>query len=280
MSISKILTLFCTVSAVIILTAVQSLAGAWTMPAGTFYDRFTFNFYYAGKNFNESGNRENMPFNGDFTDINLNNYLEYGITDRFTLINSMYFKHIEREDDYRAEKTYGIGDIDLGVRAKLAEGSLGILSLQGLVKIPAAYDRHDSLPLGNGQYDLEWRLLYGRSLWPLIPGYYNFELGYRVRFEAPADEFRYLLEIGSDFTDNIYGRVKLDGIKSMNNGNSTDSSDNPTTTNNFDLGKLDVTLGYKLTKALKLEAGYTPALYGWHTSAGSTYSLSLSFQTN
>jgi hypothetical protein len=120
--------------------------------------------------------------------------------------------------------------------------------------------------------------LYGRSLWPHIPGYCSFEAGYRWRLDAPSDELRYLIEFGMDFTKDFYGRIKLDGIYSVDNGSHFDVSGNPTITNNFDLAKLDMTVGYKISKTLALEAEYTPEIYGKNTAAGATYTIALTYQ--
>ena len=154
-----------------------------------------------------------------------------------------------------------------------------VIAAQTLVKIPEAYNKNDALPVGNGQYDFEVRLLYGRSLYPLIPGYYNFEVGYRWRLGDPSDEVRYLVEFGIDVTKDVYARAKLDGIYSMDNGERLGTAGNPTTTNNFDIGKLDMALGYKMSKQWGLEFGYTPAIYGQNTSLGATYSIAMAFQT-
>ena len=87
-----------------------------------------------------------------------------------------------------------------------------------------------------------------------------------------------MAEVGSDLGKSFYGRVKLDGIYSRDNGKKTSSAGNPTTTNSFDLGKLDLTLGYKLTPSWSLEAALTPAVYGQNTAAGTTYTLALAYQ--
>lgn len=249
------------------------------MQKGKLYDRVAGNVYFADDNFEKNSRRTDFPANGKFTDINLSNYIEYGLTDSITLINSLVYKRIENENDTVKETTYGVGDIDLAARYKLYDGTAGVLSTQGTVKIPEAYDKNKALPLGNGQYDAELKLLYGRSLWPHIPGYCSAEIGYRWRFQDPADELRYLVEFGMDFTKALYGRIKLDGIMSMDNGKKTDVSGNPTTTNNFDLGKLDIALGYKFTPAWGMELGYTPAIYGQNTAAGATYTIAATYQT-
>jgi hypothetical protein len=247
------------------------------MKQGKFYDRFGINYYFANEEFDNDGDRRDFAADGEFKDFHLSNYIEFGIADSITLINSIYYKSIEKEDDNVKQETRGIGDIDVGAKFKIAEGPWGILSSQTLVKFPA-YDDNDDLPLGNGQIDFEIRLLYGRSLYPYIPGYCNFEIGYRWRFEDPADELRYLVEFGVDFSTNIYGRVKLDGIYSMDNGKNTDTSGNPTTTNNFDLGKLDTALGYKISQGWGIELGYTPEIYGQNTASGATYTVALTYQ--
>jgi hypothetical protein len=254
------------------------LAGAWTLGMGKIYDRLAFNYYYANKEFDKSGDETDFANHDDFRDFNLNNYLEYGLTDKITLINSLYYKFIRKEDDTVKMETYRLGDIDLGAKFKLYDGSLGVISGQTMVKIPEAYNKNDALPVGNGQYDFEARLLYGRSLYPFIPGYCNFEIGYRWRFGDPADEIRYLAEFGTDFSKDFYGRVKLDGIYSIDNGLRTDTSGNPTTTNNFDIGKLDMALGYKMSKQWSVELGYTPAIYGQNTALGATYAIAVAFQ--
>jgi hypothetical protein len=260
-------------------SATASFAGAWTAPKNTFYEKLAFNYYYSNQTFDKTGKRVDTANNGKFTDYNISNYFEYGLTNDLTVINAMAYKWLEDDTDLRRTKGYGLGDVDLGLRYKLMDNAVGILSTQALVKIPGPYDRSDPLPLGNGQFDGELRLLFGRSLYPLLPAYGNVEIGYRWRASDPSDELRYLVEFGVDVTKALYGRLKLDGIYSIDNGNKFGNDGNPTTTNNFDLGKLDITVGYKVTQAWGLEASYTPALYGQNTAAGATYSLALFYKT-
>ena len=144
-----------------------------------------------------------------------------------TAITSLTYKWLHNSTWTSGYRSQSVGDIELGARVKLFDGKPGIVSTQLLVKIPGLYGSTDNLPLGNGQYDLELRLLYGRSFWPLIPGYGNVEAGYRWRAGAPSNEFRYLGEFGVDFTKVLYGRVKLDGTLSTNNGSNLGSGGQP-----------------------------------------------------
>ncbi|MEN6439035.1 MAG: hypothetical protein ABFD97_10680 [Syntrophobacter sp.] len=256
----------------------QCHAGAWTQAKGKFYERFGVNRYFTDEQFDSNGNKEDFPSGGKYSENYLSNYIEYGLTDRITLINALYYKAAEKKDNETDVKADGLGDVDLGAKFKLYDGRLGVFSVQGLTKIPGDYDSSDTLPLGAGQYDFEVRLLYGLSLYRFLPGYCNFEIAHRWRMGDPADEIRYLIEFGVDITKRLYGRVKLDGTLSMNNGNKLSVSGNPTVNNNFDLGKLDTALGYRLTDSWMLEVGYTPEIYGRNTSSGATYSLAIAYQ--
>ena len=262
-----------------LMTAGSLFAGAWTQEKGKSYHRVAANYYDANEEYDADGDSRHMDFNGKFTDFNLNYYMEYGILDELTVMASVYYKMIEQEsDDYKYD-IYGMGDVDLGVRYHLHNSNIGIFSLQGMIKIPELYDEDDTLPLGNGQYDYELRLLYGRSLWPMIPGYMNLEAGHRWRDKAPSDEFRYLAEIGSELGKYFYTRAKLDALVSMNNADEfTDDFGNPTSTLEYDLSKLDLTLGYHITESIGLELGYTQALWGENTAKGITWTFAVSFQ--
>ncbi len=270
---------FMVVAGFLLGTASAVHAGAWPQKQGHLYNRLSINYFHASRDFDGDGESTDMAANGEFTDYNLSNYFEYGLLAPLTGFASLAYKRIRNDNDLRRDTTWGVGDIDVGLRQRLLENDLGVFAVQGLVKIPEAYDEHDDLTLGNGQYDLEARLLYGRSLYPLLPGYAGIEVGYRWRLEDPSDEVRYLVEFGGEFTKSLYGRVKLDGIYSADNGKKRDAGGNPTTTNHFDVGKLDLTVGYKLTPAWGLEAAWTPALYGRHTAVGATYTLAVSYAT-
>ena len=242
-------------------------AGAWTLPQGKLYDKASLNYYTADPK---------------FTDKNIGNYIEYGITDSISIINSLYYKQIRNSSTAAGitttTTTRGVADVEIGLKQKLAESANGVFSHQAMVKIPGNYDRNSALPLGNGQVDLEYRVLYGLSLAHWFPGYANFEAGYRYRAEAPSDEFRYLAEVGVDITKRLYARVKLDGILSMGNAsNTTNINGNPTAENQFDLQKLDTALGYKLTDNWGLEFGYTPTVHARNTAKGTTYSLGVTY---
>ncbi len=278
-SVKRVVWVTAWVVMIIVSTTDPVFAGAWTAKQGDMYCKLTFNLYEADEMFNDSGNKAAFRDSGEFSDTNISTYMEYGITDKITLLGSLSYKRLKSENNAMIYKTRGFSDLDLGVKYRLASGNFGVISAQGLIKIPEFYDDDTAVALGNNQYDTEIRLLYGKSLYPFVPGYINIEAGYRLRAEEPSDEFRYLLELGFDITDAVYSRVKLDGIIGMDNNDTVlDYAGNPTTTLDYDLGKLDLALGVNLSKQVGIELGYRGDIYGENTASGENVSLSLVVQ--
>lgn len=291
----------------------MALAGAWTLKEGGMYNRFAFNYYYSDRLFGSSGGSDFMPMRGRFYDKNLNWYEEYGVTDRITVLSSVYYKWLNANDMYVKSESEGVGDVDLGIKYKLYDGPV-VVSVQGLIKYGQLYD-NENPQIGNHQNDYELRLLLGRSLWPL-PAYCGLELAYRLRDNGPSDEFRYLLEFGGNLSKKLSARIKLDGIHAIGNADSPKSFEarpqsgtlnlndlllkpvsggfsantgqqvqfidiqslsNPTLATEYDLIKLDMTLAYQLTERLGVEVEVTPAIYGENTSKGVTSTLAFTY---
>jgi protein XagA len=247
-------------------------AGAWTPDAGSAYQKLAFNFFRSDASFS-AGQDRRQGFK-EFTNTNLTYYLEYGIRDGLAFFGSLPAERLTQRTKGRNEvETFGFGDVDLGLRYRLWNRGV-VFSTQFLFKAPYLYDRGNRLPLGNGQEDLEGRLLLGRSLGRL--GYFGLEGGYRYRRGAPSDEFRYLVEYGFNATDRVYLRAKRDSISAIGNGEKVDGGrGNPQLRNEFDLGKLELTAGYGFTKIWFGEFTFTPNLYGRNTLRGENFQLAV-----
>lgn len=277
-------------------TAGTVCAGAWTMPVGKLYTRMAYSEYEAQRYFYEDGSskayapRDGKQRDFDYDEQTWSFYAEYGLFDNLTLIGAFDYKETEwtfqsggRNGFVAVDKTTkssGLADIKFGIRYRLLEMEAGALSLQGLYKSAEAYDHKDEnlsadIRLGDAQDDFELRLQFGHSLYPYVPGYFNVEAGYRWRSEYMSDEFIYLVEAGVDITDSLYIRTKLDGTANVGNGDDPFANEHNANANEVDLGKLEVTAGYKLTSRLAVEASYFNELYGASTTNGETWSLAL-----
>jgi hypothetical protein len=253
----------------------NSLAGAWVSAEGSGYGKLSLNTYSA-----DEFEGENTDF-AQFDSNAVTYYGEYGLGNDFAVYGSVTYQELEQWDSSLAvTKGSGLGDAELGVRYQW-QAEPFVLSTSLLVKLPYLYDENEALPRGNGQEDVEFRVLIGKSLYPY--GYFGVEAGYRLRTDAPSDEYRYLIEYGFDINENVYFRTKLDGTQSANNADvvsdSNDQLGNLALLSEFDLGKLELTVGYNFGQPAKerwgLEFTYTQEIYGENTLQGETLSLGL-----
>jgi len=259
------------VFSLLMFTPTLAHAGAWTAPKGDVYLKGAVNYFETSSRFgpDDLGGFEN------FRDLNFNVYLEYGLQDNLTFFTTTSLKDIENTANGVTTSNSGIADVDLGLRYNLSSGPT-VISVQGLFKAPFLYSADSDLPLGNGQVDLEGKLLIGRSFGSA--GYIGLEAGYRYRAEDPVDEFRYLVEYGVDLTKKTYFRTKLDGTLGLGDADADAlliGAANPSLPLAFDLGKLEYTLGHKLTKTLAAEITGTTNIYGDNTLRGTNIQFAI-----
>lgn len=249
----------------------NTFAGAWTLKEGDVYNKIAINYFEANDTFGQGA--EGFE---EFTDLTLNYYGEFGLTDDLTFIAQVPLRRSENTSFGESTDNAGVGDIDLGLRYNFIN-SKWVVSGQALYKAPFLYDEDDNLPLGNGQSDLEFRLQLGRSLYPY--GYLGIEAGYRVRFEEPSDEFRYLVEYGFDISEKVYLRTKLDAIIAIDSTDIDLGTDgNPNFPNAFDLTRVEASAGYKINPKSAIEFTYTKSLSGENSLDGDTFQLGYVFQ--
>ena len=252
-----------------------AFAGAWTAKQGESYIKEAVNYFESDSRFGPENGFEN------FRNVNYTLYWEHGVEDNLTFFTQGAFVKTRNTDSGVTTFGSGISDIDLGLRYKLNDGPV-VVSVQGLFKAPYLYDENAELPIGNGQEDFEGKLLFGKSFDAL--GYGGVEVGYRLRAEAPADEFRYVVEYGIDLNERSYVRAKLDGVHSVGGFKATSSANapiatgaglNPQLPNRFNVGRLEYTFGYKISRSLSGEIAGTSAVYGNNTLKGTNIQVAL-----
>jgi hypothetical protein len=176
---------------------------AWTQPKGHSYNQLTYAYYKTTQKFTtlSTENDEIVDTNHhivrqdteEFNSKKISYYGEYGITDKLTIFLSGGYDWQTSNDNIKfgeEDGPSGIGDINIGLRHSLIDNIAGtgiLMSVQGEVKIPEAYDYGNPtthLSLGDGQYDASLALLFGRGLGK---GYIWLNALYKYRFEN--DEF-------------------------------------------------------------------------------------------
>ena len=297
---------------------------AWTQAKGHSYNQLTFSHYKTVKKFTTLGYDTNqlggivdptrlnvsshiIP-SEQFTSTKLSYYGEYGVTDKITAIISGGWDFQKTNDVMRFSDESGpsgIGDIIVGVRHKISDnlGAGIVSSFQADLKIPEAYDFNDPMTyqsLGDGQYDLTGKFLFGRGFnW----GYSVLSVGYKYRFEndqldplnyKPSDQMLLGLSAGYNAFPWLSIRGNIDYNKPVGNA---DVSDAMIIHNISEHSGLDVHGDVVLIKdTLSLEAealsagialaftvkpgtqvvvSYNQDLYGRDASLGKTYSLAV-----
>jgi hypothetical protein len=229
-------------------TASKQVNSAWVQPKGSLFNQIIYSYHSSDHKFTTLGldtmgevisldsdnNKVSAP---EFTAHTISYQGEYGITDHMTVFAKIPWI----KTTYEQVQTYsggdgpdGIGDIDLGIKYLITENLLGkgiISSVQGLLKIPKAYDYNDpvtSVSLGEGQYDVKFDVLFGKD-WGR--SYAILHAGYKYRFKneefnpvtfKPSDEIKVLVGGGVDINPKFTIRGTIDWTKSINNSEVSD----------------------------------------------------------
>jgi hypothetical protein len=320
---NKIL-LFLLVCTLAYFSSYKAVFAGWTQPKGHAYNQLTFSHYSTGKKFTTvkfdasenitgTGGEVNRVQTAGFTSTKISYYGEYGIVDTLTVFLSGGWDWQESDDTIRysgENGPSGIGDINLGLRYNLFQNLLGnVVSFQGEVKIPEAYDYKNPLKflsLGDGQYDLTLAFVLGRGL---PKGYAWFNAGYKFRFEndkfspvnfKPSDQIKVSFGGGYPVTSWLSIRGLLDWTKSIGNASVSEALIAEEGTNGIDVVRLQdnvlirdtlglepdalsagIDLAFNIKPAIQTVLSYTRDLRGFKPfkskdwALGETWSLAL-----
>lgn len=293
---------------------------AWTQAKGHSYNQLTFSHYktvekYTSLGYDRGGlgatvdrlntGTHRVP-SEEFTSTKISYYGEYGLTDKITVIASGAWDWQKTNDAQRysdSDGPSGIGDIILGMRHKLSDNlGAGVLSsVQFDLKIPEAYDYEDPIRnqnLGDGQYDLTGKLLFGKGFsW----GYTVLSAGYKYRFEndqlgeasfKPSDQMVFGISGGYNAFPWLSIRGNLDYNKPTGNAEVSEGMKTLSRPPGLDWhgdvvlvkdtlaleGEAlsgGVALAFTVASGTQVVVSYNTELYGRDASIGRTYSIAL-----
>jgi hypothetical protein len=278
--------------AVLALANSPARSGAWVQSKHGYFLKLTGTYLYTTEEFDSEGNilpiRAGEPGieNATYKEVTATGYLEYGVTERLTLVANLPFKIVTSQ---RTELpapgspmrhvevvTGGLADLTVSGRY-LMFGKATPVSVQAGVKVPMGYDAappDQGAPLGSGKVDVEGHLLAGASLYP-VPAYLTGQIGYRLRGGMGiADEYLFQVEAGLNPGFWLF-KVTLDGIYSAKAPEEEESS--TVTVTNQDVLKVIPTIGYTFTKRFWIGAEAYHPLHGKNTVAGTTYAVGIAF---
>ncbi len=225
----------------------KEVFAGWTQAKGHAYTELSYAYYVTDERYSTTLNDSSGALIGtgdSFTHLTnipkfeswtIKFYGEYGITDTLTVLTAIPYKWLRPQAVVDATGKTGpndLGDIDVGVRYNLLKSLFGgPLSVQGKVKVPEAYKYTDpltTLNLGDGQYDAELGLMYGKSLGK-GKGYTKILAAYNYRFPntefytfKPSDQIKVMLGGGYAIIPKFSIRGHLNYTRSVGNAKVSD----------------------------------------------------------
>ncbi len=233
----------------VISIASKQVNSAWVQPKGSLYNQITYSYHSSDHKFSTLGidaMGEIITLDFDNTKVSAPEFSAHTITYQGEFVVTDQFSVFTRipwiKTSFEQVQTYsgddgpdGMGDIDLGIKYLISDNLVDkgiLLSAQGFLKIPKAYDFNNpvtSVSIGEGQYDIEFDLLFGKDFGR---SYAILHAGYKYRFEnkefdpvtfKPSDEIRVLFGGGFDINSKLTIRGSLDWTKSVENAEVSDA---------------------------------------------------------
>jgi len=243
------------------LVSEQSLAGAWTQPQGEGIFIGRAEWYVSTRSYDKEGDLFVSPRHRE---LKINPYVEYGITDNFTIGTNIFYLDITNTPGKGASD---FGDIEVFGRYRLWEKEYSVLSVQGLFKYPGPASGFAVPNNGDRQVDIEGNILFGTGgrlstvhddFWFL-----DTRLGYRKRFNGPADEIRADALAGFKMNEQkTWWMVKSENIIGMHNPS---PNGNPP---NYDLYTIEPSVLYWIRPIVGLQAGIRYDYFGRNVGVG------------
>ncbi|SDM56295.1 hypothetical protein [Maricaulis salignorans] len=148
-------------------------------------------FDRADLSFDDAGERRD---DGYFYKDELALYLEYGLSDRFTLVSRAAWQTVERRRGPDFDSAQGFAATEIGLRGALYSSARQVVSLQAMAVLPGEGENISNQPLGDGGNAWEVRALWGANV--ADDGFADAQLAYRQRDGVYSDEARLDLTLG------------------------------------------------------------------------------------
>lgn len=259
------------------LSPLPLFAGAWTQPRGASYFQLSYWRFSSTSIFDMQQNKVALAGGGEFDEESFFAYFENGLSESVTFVASVPYKNLRYTTPARQTRSIGLGDVYLGLRYLLGTQDY-VSSLQVGLKLSPGYETDlqklgSAPPLGDGQTDVEFRLLVGKSFLRSA-AYVNVDIGYRGRSGTPVDEIPYALELGLNlgrralFILQGYG---THGLSSVQAARLNDAQISLNAEENFT--KLQAKMNVRLSGPLALAITAEQVVAGKNTAAGQVLAI-------
>lgn len=168
-------------------------AGAWTMEEGHGQVITTASFSVANEGFDSSRNTFSIP---RYRKFELEPLLEYGLTDRFTLMFGPGYQRIDIAPPVDATRS-GFGYTEFGARYRFWQNDSWVFSGQMLLRAPGTVQDTNPAAIGYTDPELDVRALLGKSFSVGdLPAFIDLQAAQRFRAGDQPSEFRFDASFG------------------------------------------------------------------------------------
>lgn len=271
--------------------AVDAAAQAWVQKAGGYYFKVSGAYLFSREELNFNGDEQPIfadkfsKTNAWFRDLTFSGYLEYGLTDRLTVVASVPLRVLTSRETENAGPGFplrritrtngGFGDLWLFARTPFMRRPLAI-AVQAGVKIPLGYDEapdNGGPPFGTSDVDGELSLTVGKSLHP-IPAYLSAGAGYRVRGGELHDEALYNVEAGYT-AGAVFLKIRFDGLQNTHTPPDLGVVTNTSVVGDQDVFKMSSGMTVSLSPRIALSGDIFHMVGGKDTVSGTVYSVGI-----
>jgi protein XagA len=168
-------------------------AGAWTLPQGTGQWLTAIDASTSTNAFGSGGGLTPTP---RYDKEELQALIEYGFTDRLTILVDPGLQHIDIAAPTSAERT-GLGYTEFGARYAFWQVPSWVLSGQATLRIPGTNETSNPAAIGYTDVEGDFRALLGHDFkLGGMPAFFDLEAAERVRTEGAPSEFRFDATLG------------------------------------------------------------------------------------
>jgi hypothetical protein len=230
----------------LLLAPAAAHAGAWTLSEGTGQAALIGTLSQASQIFDWQGNVISAP---RYTKFELQGLLEYGVTDRLTVMFLPGMQHVDIDIPGNPSRT-GLGYTEAGARYKVLEGQNWVFSTQATVRVPGTFDTGNPAAIGYTGFETDVRALFGYSFAVAdLPAFINLEAAQRFRFGGPPNEFRFDASFG------IRPAPQWLLLTQVFNVVSEGAGDPPVFATSYNYHKLQFSVVYELNPQWAIQAG-------------------------
>ncbi len=258
-------------SAIVSLTVSQALAGAWTQEAGKGQLIVTTLYYATDTLYDNSGAKQAQP---DYSKYEVSPYFEYGLADGLTVGANLSLQHAT-QDGTPGNPTltnWGLGDSEFFARLRLLQKGALVVSVEPMVKLPTAEE--DQPALGGRHADAGLGLLAGYQFsYAGLDHFIDLGLSYRYRDGTPEDQIKLSATAGFGLTKDLM--LMSQAFWTLRADTQSTPAFTQSSNDDYNLLKLQMSLVYKLSESLSVQAGAFSHLDGKNVGGGDGVLFSL-----